>query len=193
MGMRRTDQVWLAGGLVLILALIASGWFLFISPKFGEADDVDAEAETAQIQLIKLKKEDAALDEEETKKTTYLAQLKAKQIALPTRYDMPAFVRQLQDTGTKWAVNITQLGVGSPVSSAATPSAVELPITLTAEGDPANLSRFLTALQNGARAVFVKSVSITSNPDSTQANIMLSAFCVPPTGKTTVKDSCEAA
>jgi Tfp pilus assembly protein PilO len=192
MGMRRTDQVWLAGGLVLILALIAGGWFLFISPKFGEADDVDAEAETTQIQLIKLNKEDAALDQEETKKATYVAQLKAKQIALPTRYDMPAFVRQLQDTGNTWDINITQLGVGSPVGSTAAPSAVELPITLAAEGDAADLSKFLTALQNGSRAVFVKSVSITSNPDSTQASIMLSAFCVPPTGKTNAKDSCEA-
>jgi Tfp pilus assembly protein PilO len=192
MGMRRTDQVWLAGGLVLILALIAGGWFLFISPKFSEADAVDAEAETAQIQLIKLNKEDAALDKEETKKATYVAQLKAKQIALPTRYDMPAFVRQLQDTGTKSDIDITQLGVGSPVSSEAAPSAVELPITLTAEGNAADLSKFLTALQNGSRAVLVKSVSITSNPDSTQANIMLSAFCTPPTRKTDVKDSCEA-
>lgn len=192
MGIRRTDQVWLAGGLVLILALIAGGWFLFVSPKFGEADGVDAEAQTAEIQLIKLNKEDAALDKEEKKKTTYVAQLKAKQIALPTRYDMPAFVRQLQDTGNKWDINITQLGVGSPVGSASVPSAVELPITLSAEGNAAHLSKFLTALQNGSRAVFVKSVSLTSGTDSTQASIMLSAFCAPPTGKTNVKDSCEA-
>ncbi|NMO50883.1 type 4a pilus biogenesis protein PilO [Actinoplanes sp. TBRC 11911] len=190
--MRRTDQVWLAGGLVLILALIAGGWFLFISPKFGEADDVDAEADTAQSQLIKLNKENAALDQEEKKKATYVAQLKVKQTALPTRYDMPAFVRQLQDTGTKWDVNITQLGVGSPVSSVSVPSAVELPITLTADGDAADLTKFLTALQSGSRAVLVKSVAITSDTTSTQASILISAFCVPPTGKTTVKDSCEA-
>ena len=48
MGMRRIDQIWLAAGLAFIVLLVAGGWFLFISPKFGEADDVNAEAATAQ-------------------------------------------------------------------------------------------------------------------------------------------------
>lgn len=193
MGMRRTDQIWLAGGLALMVLLVAGGWFLFISPKFGEVDEIDAEAETAQIQLIKLNKEVAALEQDERKKATYVTQLKLKQTALPTRYDMPAFVRELQDTGNTLDVDISQLSVGSPVSSATVPSAVELPITLSADGTPANLSKFLTALQTGSRAVLIKSVNVSAQEGaSSQASIMLSAFCVPPADKSAAKDSCEA-
>ena len=193
MGMRRTDQIWLAGGLALMVLLVAGGWFLFISPKFGEVDEIDAEAETAQIRLIKLNKEVAALEQDERKKATYVTQLKLKQTALPTRYDMPAFVRELQDTGNTLDVDISQLSVGSPVSSATVPSAVELPITLSADGTPANLSKFLTALQTGSRAVLIKSVNVSAQEGaSSQASIMLSAFCVPPADKSAAKDSCEA-
>jgi Tfp pilus assembly protein PilO len=190
MGMRRIDRVWLAAGLALIVLVIAGGWFLLISPKFDETDAVKAETESSEIQLTKRNKEVAVLVGLEKKRNIYLAQLGVKQIALPTTYGMPAFLRQLQATGNDLDVDVSQVSVAAPISSATVPSAVEVGITLVASGSAANIGRFLTALQNGSRAVLVKSV----DPDGVTGGITLSisAFCTPPTTPSTSSDTCRA-
>ncbi len=188
MGMRRTDGMWLIGGFLAAVLLVAAGWFLLISPKFAQADDVRTEADGASLQLMKLNKEVATLAALEKKKSTYVAQLRAKQAALPTSYDVPAFVRQLQDSGTALNVDISGITVGSPAKSGTVSDVVELPITLAAQGTPANLSRFLTKLQTGQpRAVLISSVNLnipSTDQASTTASIALSAFCLHTTGGT---------
>jgi Tfp pilus assembly protein PilO len=190
MGMRRIDQVWLGAGLALIVLVVAGGWFLLISPKFGETDDVNAETQSAEIQLTKLNKEVAGLVELEKQRDTYLAQLREKQTALPTTYGMPAFLRQLQATGNALHVDVSQVSVAAPIKSTTVKTAVEVGITLVASGTPANIGRFLTALQNGSRAVLVKSVE----PGEADEGITLSisAFCTPPTTESTSRDACNA-
>nr|WP_296070438.1 type 4a pilus biogenesis protein PilO [uncultured Actinoplanes sp.] len=186
--MRRTDGMWLIGGFLAAVLLVAAGWFLLISPKFAQADDVRTEADGASLQLMKLNKEVATLAALEKKKSTYVAQLRAKQAALPTSYDVPAFVRQLQDSGTALNVDISGITVGSPAKSGTVSDVVELPITLAAQGTPANLSRFLTKLQTGQpRAVLISSVNLnipSTDQASTTASIALSAFCLHTTGGT---------
>ena len=60
MAARRANQIWLGGGILAIVAMIAASWFLVISPKFAEGDEVQAQAETTRLQLIKLRKEVAS-------------------------------------------------------------------------------------------------------------------------------------
>jgi len=190
MGMRRTDGMWLIGGLLAAVLLVTAGWFLLISPKFAQADDVRTQADGASLQLMKLNKEVATLAALEKKKGTYVAQLRAKQAALPTSYDVPAFVRQLQDSGNALNVDISGITVGSPAKSGTVSDVVELPITLAAQGSPANLSRFLTKLQTGQpRAILISSVNLniqSTDQAATTASIALSAFCLHTTGGTCV-------
>jgi Tfp pilus assembly protein PilO len=196
MGIRRIDQVWLVGGFLAIALVVTGSWFLLISPKFAEADEVQASADGSGLQLIKLNKEVAALNEQEKQKPTLLRQLHAKQIALPNTYNMPAFVRQLQDIGNEVDVDVSGLTFGTPARAMTVPDAVDLPITLVAKGSPANLSEFLTRLQTGQpRAVLVHAVGLTiakpGSADPTSANISLSAFCLQ-TGSAEEKASPEA-
>lgn len=195
MGARRTDRLWLAGGLVAIIALIAASWFLVISPKFAEGDEVEAEAETTRLQLIKLKKDVTKLAEQAKQQATYQAKLRTSQAALPTSYGIPAFLRQLQDSGAAVNVQVSGFAVAGPVKSATDATAAELPITLTAEGSPADLSRFFTRLQNvQARAVLIESIGLTTAPDGggLSASIGLKAFCLQPE-KITDADNCKVA
>jgi len=190
MGLRRSDRMWLIGGFLAAALLVTAGWFVLISPKFAQADEVRSQAEGASLQLIKLNKEVAALAALEKKKAAYVTQLRAKQAALPTSYDVPAFVRQLQDSGNALNVDISGITVGGPAKSGTVTDVVELPITLAAEGSPANLSTFLTKLQTGQpRAVLINSVNLNldvaaTDQAGTTASIALSAFCLHTTGST---------
>ena len=194
---RRTDLLWLFGGSLAIILLIAGGWFLVISPKFAEADAVQADADTSGIQLIRLNKDVAALVEEEKQKPTYVAQLKAKRAALPTTKSMTTFVRQLQDSGSALDVDVDGFAVGSPVAVKAVPQAAEISMTLTATATAGNLSRFFTRLQTvQPRAVLIKSISATQNNDGDEADqvlasITLSVFCVEDPANATDPDSCQ--
>jgi type IV pilus assembly protein PilO len=195
MGARRSDRLWLAGGLVAIIALVAASWFLVISPKFAEGDEVQAEAESTRLQLIKLNKDVAKLAEQAKQKATYQAKLETSQAALPTSYNIPAFLRQLQDSGAAVNVQVSGFAVTNPVKSAVDPTAAELPIALTAQGSAADLSRFFNRLQNvQTRAVLIESIGLTSGAESggLTASIGLKAFCLQP-AKVTDAENCKVA
>ena len=192
MAARRTDQIWLGGGLVAIVVLVLASWLLLISPKFAEADEVQTQADDTGIQLTRLKKEVAGLVEQEKKKSTYQAALEDKQRALPSTYDIPKFLRALQDSGVRVDVTVGGLTVGSPTASTAVPTAVELPLSVSAEGSVQNISQFLVRLQNVQdRAVLLNSVSISSGESSgsVAASLTMTAFCT--TAGATGPDACK--
>jgi type IV pilus assembly protein PilO len=195
MGARRSDRLWLAGGLLAIVAMVAASWFLVISPKFAEVDEVRAETDAAQLQLIKLNKEVAALAAQAKQEKNYKARLRASQAALPSSYHVPAFLRQLQDSGSAVNVQVSGFAVGSPAKSTAVPGAAELPITLNASGTATNLSLFFDRLQNvQSRAVLVSAIGLEAGDADSGgllASITLKAFCLQPT-KTTAENNCKA-
>ncbi|MET0416669.1 MAG: type 4a pilus biogenesis protein PilO [Actinoplanes sp.] len=192
MGARRGDQLWLIGGVAAIVALIAASWFLVISPKFAEGDQVQADAETTRIKLIELNTQVAKLAVKNKQKATYDAKLKVSETALPGSYNMPAFLRQVQDSGAAVSVQVSGFSVSAPVKSTKSTGATEVPIALTAQGSAENLSKFFTRLQNvQSRAVLINSIGLTKTNDATglSASIGLTAFCVESPTVTT-KDRC---
>ncbi|MBM2618917.1 type 4a pilus biogenesis protein PilO [Actinoplanes sp. LDG1-06] len=207
MDVRRTDRIWLIGGIVAIVIIVAAAWLLAISPKFAEADSVQAEADDTSIQLTRLKKEVSALKEQNAKKATYQAQLDKLVTNVPETYGMPVFLRSLQDSGTAVDVKVTDLSVGTALKSDTVNSAVELPLSLNASGSIENIGKFLVRLQQTqSRAVLIDTVSITSDAgdstdataaaDAITANLTLTAFCttsdLADSAKTDRTDVCSA-
>jgi type IV pilus assembly protein PilO len=192
MGAHRIDRVWLLGGVVAVILLVAGSWFLLIGPEFTQADDVRNQAGDAQTELITQKKELSKLQTQSKQLSALKAKLTKNQDALPTTSGVPAFLRQLQDSGTAVNVDVSVLTVASPQLSTDVSTVYELPITLTATGSSANLSKFLDRLQKvQARAVLVTAVSLTagtntdgsgSGSDATTASLSLKAFVAPPAG-----------
>ncbi|WP_250000980.1 type 4a pilus biogenesis protein PilO [Actinoplanes sp. M2I2] len=178
MDARRANRIWLIGGMVAIVILVAAAWLLAISPKFAEADEVQASAEDASIQLTQLRKEVAALKDQNAKKATYQAQLDSLVTHLPETYGMPVFLRALQDAGAATDVKVSQVSIGGTTASTQVPAAVEVPISLTiSSGKLANLSRFLVQLQETqSRAVLVEAVTMSDDEEAT-ANLTVTAFC----------------
>lgn len=194
MGARRGDRIWLVGGLLTIVALVAASWFLVISPKFAQADGVRADTETAELQLVQLRRDLANLARQEEQRAGFEASLRSRRIALPTSYNIPSFLRQLQDSGAAVRVKISGFSVASPTKSAKVANVVELPINLTAEGSAADLSRFVSRLQNvQTRAVLVTSVSLSEGGDQGKMSTSLgvTAFCLQPAA-VSKKEDCAA-
>jgi Tfp pilus assembly protein PilO len=186
----RIDRMWLLGGIVVMLLLVAGSWFLLIAPKNAEADEVRSSAADATAQLIILKHQVAALKAESAKLDSYKTQLQTNQKALPTTSGVPDFLRQLQDSGTAVDVDISNVSVGAPELTKDVAGVYQLPISLSAAGTVADMSAFLNRLQQvQPRAVLLKSVGLTESTDvatgatSMQtASISLLAFVSPPSG-----------
>jgi type IV pilus assembly protein PilO len=190
MGVRRLDRVWLLGGVVAVLLLVAAGWFLLIGPEFATAGQVQDQAGDEQTELITQKKDLAALQAKYKQVNALKTALKKNQAALPATSGVPAFLRQLQDSGTAVNVDVSLLTVAQPQLSTEVSTVYELPITLTATGSADNLSRFLDRLQKvQARAVLLTSVGLTggttsdssgaADPNGMTASLALTAFVSP--------------
>jgi Tfp pilus assembly protein PilO len=184
MGARRIDQLWLLGGVVTIIALVAATWFLGVSPVDAEKETLQTQTEDTRGQLTKLNHEIADLSEKKKQLATFKTQLTTKQNALPTKYNTTDFLRQLQITAATVHVEVSGMTVGAPAKSTVVSSAVELPISLTADGTPANLSRFLAQLQTvQPRAVLITMIAVATGaePGTVTATLNLNAYCAPPT------------
>jgi Tfp pilus assembly protein PilO len=189
MGARNTDRVWLFLGVVVIVLLVAAGWFLVIGPRYTEASDVRAQVDDTETQLISLNKKINELKTQKAKLGEYKAALKANQQALPAKPGVSDFLRQLEVAGDNVDVAVTGVSVAAPVKSTIATDVWELPMTLTAEGAADNLSQFLTQLQSvQPRAVLVKTANFTAGSSSgAQAtepsiSLALTAYVAPPAG-----------
>ena len=188
MDARRANRIWLIGGIVSIVILIAASWLLAVSPKFAEADEVQAQADDTTIQLISLRKEVAKLKQQNAKKATYQAELDTLVTNLPETYGMPVFLRSVQDSGAATSVEVTDLSVGAPVVSDKVPTAVELPLSMNTKGTIPNISKFIVRLQETqSRAVLLDSVTVSAPGKDKEVvvNLTLTTFCT----KNTLADS----
>ncbi len=194
MGARHADRIWMIGGAVVVALLVVAGWFLLIGPRYTAADDVRAQTEDTQVQLISLRKRITELKKQQADLGTIEAALAKKQKALPADSGVPAFLRQLQDAGTATSVDVTGVSVSTPVQMVNLPTVWSLPITLTAQGTSTALESFLTTLQTGqARAVLIEKANLSPQADTTTTtgadtgsllslSISLKAFVAPATG-----------
>jgi Tfp pilus assembly protein PilO len=192
MNARHADRLWIIGGLAVVLLLAIGSWFLLISPKFAEADEVRGQTGDTQTQLVLLRKRIAELKNEQAQLPQLTAALADSRRALPADSGVPAFLRQLQASGDRANVKVTGVTVSDPAQQDKLPAVWALPITLTAQGSADNLGRFLTELQNGqSRAVLIETANLSPQTTTTSADasggtvtvsLSLKAFVAPPAG-----------
>ena len=180
------QYVTLAGlGAVVILA---AGWFLLVSPKKGEATDLQMQAAaqtsanavlTTQLQALKVQAKDLP------KKQAELARVAAK---IPDNPSLPALIRALTAASTKAGVEFVSVTPGAPavltpavaaapvapVAAAAAPVApvsgavpvgsagqlASIPVTLSVVGDYFEVEQFLAELENLPRALRVSNITL---------------------------------
>jgi Tfp pilus assembly protein PilO len=155
----RADRLWLVGGALGAVLLLAISWFFLINPQKAETGKLTDQAAAAQVQLTSLRHRLTELRQQNTRLAEYRAQLATDQQALPTTSGLSDFLRQLQVGGDRAGVSVSGVVVGALAQVAAGDRQVyALPLTLTATGTIAGLGGFLDQLQRVLpRAVLVDS------------------------------------
>jgi Tfp pilus assembly protein PilO len=188
MGARHADRIWMIGGVVAAALLLAMGWFLAISPKNAEAQDLGVRQQDTEDRMVLLRKRLNDLEDQNTKLEQYKAAFQRNRAALPVDSGVPDFLRQLQDSGELVGVTVSGVTVNAPVR-VGTQSVYQLPITVTADGTANDLGRFLDQLQQvQPRAVLIESANMASNGQDTTVEkatmtLAMKAFVAPDAGQ----------
>jgi Tfp pilus assembly protein PilO len=188
MGARHADRLWMLGGVIGAALLIAIGWFIAISPKNAQTDELVGQKETTETQLVLLRHRLGELEDESRKLPEYKATLKINKAALPDDSGVPDFLRQLQDSGDLVNATVTGLTVSTPVLQTGSTTIYALPITVTVTGMPDDLGRFLDQLQRvQPRAVLVESTNMTTAGEEAAGSeltmtLAIKAFVAPKAG-----------
>lgn len=119
---------------VLVLAILAAGWFLLIAPKRSEAADLESQTvsqEQANQRLVQqlqvLKAQQAELPQQRAKLATMRQQV-------PDNPELPTLVRSLTAAGRKVGVSVDTLAPSLPVAVAAPLAAAPVATTSTQTG-----------------------------------------------------------
>ena len=186
MGARHADRLWMIAGAAVIAVLGLVTWFLLVSPAYTEADGLRDQTDITRAQATELRKRTAALEKEKADLPKLQEALASYQGALPSDSGVPAFLRQLQASGSKVGVDVNGIIVSSPTPMEGMTGVWALPIQLTANGSAAELGKFLDQLQGAdqKRAVLIDSAALDAAEASGDLSLSLSlnAFVAPTVG-----------
>jgi len=178
MGAPHANRLWLLGGAVAIIVIVAATFLLAIKPIYSEKSDLQGQSEDQDIQLVELKHQLTELAAKSEKLATYQAQLTTKEAALPEKYEMPAFLRALQTSEKSVTVTVSAVGISAPQSVNGSTAVYSVPITLTISGKVANVTNVIKRIQNvQSRAVLITGVTLAVTGGTATANLVLNAFC----------------
>ncbi|GAA1794551.1 type 4a pilus biogenesis protein PilO [Planosporangium flavigriseum] len=187
MGTRSVNRLWVLGGVLGAVALLAVSWFFLIRPQYDRADGLRNETATAQTRTIVLQRRLSELRQQNGNLPQYRAQLEANRKALPAESDLPDFLRDVQSAGDRTGVSVKVLTVGAATQVTAGGAKVySLPVSVTATGTVDNVGRFLAQFQERQpRAVLIENTGLTtSSAGAVDLTLSLQIFVAPPAGTT---------
>jgi type IV pilus assembly protein PilO len=157
----RADRLWMIGGAVGAVLLLALGWFFFISPQRAQTSSLHDQLAETELRQTVLQKRLADLRRQNARMPQYLAQLGRDRQALPAASNLSSFLREVQAAGDTTGVVLKSLLVGAPTQlSAAGKQVYALQISLTVAGTAVHLNRFLVELQQlQPRAMLISSAN----------------------------------
>jgi Tfp pilus assembly protein PilO len=172
----RTQNVALLGTF-LLLVVSAVGWFLLISPRLSEADEISTQAAEVANSNIALQHRYSETLQQATTATSAAADAQALFSTMPQEADLPAVLTQISDAATRAGIKPNDISTitatvpvavagSAPDPASGTTSGVNLAqmqLSLTVNGKQQQLLDFLTNLQTLDRAVLITSNELTSS------------------------------
>jgi Tfp pilus assembly protein PilO len=171
----RADRLWLAGGALGVVALFLAGYLIVIGPQRSQVSSLRDQETAAQLNITALSHKLSELQEQNGNLDQYRAALGRDQKALPSVAATTDFLRELQSAGDATRVLVTGMVVGAPTAAkAAGAEIVQLPVTLTATGQPGQVRDFLDQLQRvQPRAVLITTANTVPAKDSPDLSQMV--------------------
>jgi type IV pilus assembly protein PilO len=169
-------RLWLVLTAVGVVAVLAGGWFLLVSPKRAEANDLRAETGTTEQQISVLRGRLAELRDKQASLPAQQAALDAISKKIPSDPALPALIRALTIAGRNSGVDLTSISPGPPVqpptapvaggtAAAATPI-TSIPLVISATGTFTQVQQFVSRLESLQRAFLVLQFQLGTNESS---------------------------
>lgn len=178
----KRDRITLLVGVLGLIAILAIGWLVLISPQHSKANDLKAQANDSTGQIALMSHHLSDLRAASTKVAQFQDELAVDQRALPATDGIPAFLRSLQATADASGVGVTSVSVSDPKSTTSTATATtapatgsgqsaggatyEMDISLSATGPLDSLIAFMKAMQQGDRAALVTAAALDTSTGS---------------------------
>lgn len=180
----RADHLWMIIGVFMTALLIAVTYFGVVSTTRSDTAELREAIGAAQDRSFELRKRVADLAEEAKNQNKLAAERNTYRDALPSGSGVPAFLRQLQESGTELDVDVSGITVGAPAEEKTVAGVWSIPIQLSATGDPEKLSDFLRELQGSdqKRAVLIQTASLNMENNQTKLDLSVNAYVAPPAG-----------
>lgn len=182
----RHDRLWLLGGVLAAVVLVAFGYFFLIGPKHADAESIRSTTDATNDEVAGLRRQLVSLQQQYEHIDEYTAALQQDRAALPQSNEASALLVELQDASAKTGVTVGSVSVGGAVdlSSVAGIKVFALPVSLSVAGPTAKMNAFLEQLQViQPRAVLISSVNFaptsTANTNTANVTIALQAFYAP--------------
>ncbi len=192
-----TLKQWVTLTVLASVVILAAGWFLLVSPKKGEASDLQEQAASqlaangvleTQLQVLR------AQAKELPKKQADLARVAAK---IPDNPSLPSLIRALTEASTSSGVDFVSVTPGAPVAAVTAPvapvaappttaqttpvapapgaatgvagSLSTIPVTLNVVGEYFDIAQFVSALENLPRALRISNLTLAPGVSPTAA------------------------
>jgi len=174
-----TRNIWIIGAVVLVL-VAAAGWFLSLSPRMSQADEITVQAEQLQMTNLQLQNRYNQTLTQAQSATQAAGEAQALFSTMPEEADLPKVLTQIADAATSAGIKPTDISTisttiqrtvsggpnnGQPAAAGATPSInlAQMDINMTVAGKRPQLMKFLTNLQSLDRAMLIKSNELTTS------------------------------
>lgn len=184
---------WVALTAFLVMAVLAAGWFLLVSPQNAQAADLTAQADSQKAASATLRGQLAVLVEQAEQLPQQQAELAAVAAKIPGEASLPTLIRALTDAAQASGVELVSVAPGAPTpvttaastavtakatagATAVAPAAVgapaaatgtlaAVPVTLSAAGGFYQVEQFLAALEDLPRAFRVSGLTVVPGAD----------------------------
>ena len=159
------SRLWTVGTAVLVVAILAIGWFLLISPKRSEASDLKTTAAETEAGNVSTQSQIDQLKAQQKKLPEQRADIEAIKVRLPPAPDQPAVIQQLTEDAALSDVELTSITPAALQAVTGTTGVAYMPLVLAASGTYANVKLFLDAIEEDPRALMITGLNIATSQD----------------------------
>ncbi len=112
---RASSTPWIMGAVILVIAIIAGGYFLGISPKLSEADEIRGNAEDVEASngVLRTRISHLAVQAEDLEEAR--AYILALQEGIPAEWEQPALIDEISAAATNAGIFLANIEMADPL------------------------------------------------------------------------------
>ncbi|MBI4591403.1 MAG: type 4a pilus biogenesis protein PilO [Candidatus Rokubacteria bacterium] len=172
----------IAFGIILLGVLGAGGYFLLLSPKMVEVNDLRGQRAAKQTELLQSRAVAASLVRFKQEAQTLRVRLEAAKERLPTEKEIPSLYRRISDLAFQVGLSVSLF---QPKELVTKDVYQEVPISLSAEAGFHQLGTFfdrLSRLPRIVNLVDMRAIGIERPTGTLRANLTLATYVFRPEG-----------